>query len=85
MFQFQEATLHQTLESYVEPLYGKEAVLQMRKVFNEVLDDTGKTLRENKRLSQKKQALDNLNATYRQAMLDLQNKWNQQFAAVEEK
>lgn len=78
-------TLHQTLESYVEPLYGKEAVLQMRKVFNEVLDDTGKTLRENKRLSQKKQALDNLNATYRQAMLDLQNKWNQQFAAVEEK
>lgn len=69
-------TRHQTLESFVEPLYGKEAVLQMRKAFNEVLESTGQTLRENKRLSQKKQQLQELNGYYRQAMLNLQQKWN---------
>ncbi len=81
----QMITTHQTLESYVEPLYGKEAVLQMRKVFNDVLEKTGNTLREKKRLSQKKQILDQLNADYRQAMLDLQQQWNQQLLTVQEK
>jgi hypothetical protein len=67
------------LESFVEPLYGKEAVLQMRKAFNDVLENTGQTLRENKRLSQKKQQLQELNGYYRQAMLNLQQKWNAEF------
>jgi len=78
-------TTHQTLESYVEPLYGKEAVLQMRKVFNDVLEKTGRTLREKQRLSQKKQILEGLNAAYRQQMLELQKNWNLKLAAAEKK
>lgn len=78
-------TIHQNLESYVESLYGKEAVLQTRKIFNEILDETGDTLRQNSRLSQKKQILENLNTSYRQKILDLQKKWNLETIDSEDK
>lgn len=67
---------HQKLEERVEALYGKDAVLAARKVFNRLLEEGGKTLRENARLSQKKRAAAHLNQHYRQSLLDLQQQWN---------
>lgn len=69
-------TAHQRLEERVEKLYGKEAVLASRKVFNRLLDESGRALRENARLSQKKSTLAHLNGHYRQSMLALQSQWN---------
>ena len=67
---------HRQLEEQVEMLYGKDAVLQARTVFNHCLEETGKALRENARLSQKKRALAHLNEHYRQSLLALQQQWN---------
>ena len=69
-------TTHQTLEKQIEILYGKDAVLQARKVFNQLLTECGQTLRENTRLSQKKTALNRLNEHYGQTLLSLQQQWN---------
>lgn len=68
---------HRVLEERVETLYGKDAVLQARGVFNHCLEETGKTLRENARLSQKKRALTHLNQHYKHNLLTLQKRWNE--------
>ena len=71
-------TTHQTLEEQIETLYGKDAVLQARAVFIHCLEETGKALRENARLSQKKRALAHLNKHYRDSLLALQKRWNKE-------
>ena len=71
-------TTHQVLEEQIETLYGKDAVLQARKVFNQLLTECGQTLRENTRLSQKKTALSRLNEHYGQTLLSMQQQWNAQ-------
>ena len=73
-------TTHQQLENRIEYLYGKEAVLQARKPFNRLLEDAGNTLRENMRLSQKKNTLQRFNIHYKDSLLDLQERWNKDLA-----
>ncbi|MBR3632583.1 MAG: hypothetical protein IKN49_05960 [Elusimicrobiaceae bacterium] len=75
-------TTHQQLENRIEYLYGKEAVLQARKPFNRLLEDAGNTLRENMRLSQKKNTLERFNAHYKDSLLDLQEQWNKELAQM---
>lgn len=70
---------HQTLENYIERLYGKEAVLESRKVFNQLLTEVGSTLRENMRLGQKKSSLQRFNQQYMGNMRLLQQQWNLQY------
>lgn len=74
-------TAHQKLESRIEALYGKDAVLASRKVFNRYLEEGGKTLRENARLSQKKRGMAHLSEHYRESMLALQRQWNEALEA----
>ena len=67
---------HQDLEKQVEKLYGKEAVLQMREVFNRYLDESAAALEENTRLSRKKRELEHLREHYADRLLELQARWN---------
>lgn len=67
---------HQDLEKQVEKLYGKEAVLQMREVFNRYLDESVAALEENTRLSRKKRELEHLREHYADRLLELQARWN---------
>ena len=67
---------HQDLEKQVEKLYGKEAVLQTREVFNRYLDESAAALEENTRLSRKKRELEHLREHYADRLLELQARWN---------
>ena len=67
----------QQLETRIEFLYGKDAVLQARKAFNRTLDEMETALRENNRLSRKKAELERLNGFYRQEILTSQKRWNE--------
>ena len=77
-------TQHQKLEQYIEPLYGKDAVLQTRKVFNQLLQQGGMVLRENMRLSEKKKSLEFLNKQYSHKMLELQKQWNEEIGVAQD-
>ncbi len=67
---------HQKLESTLETLYDKDAVLQARPVFNRLLEETEVVLRANTPLSQKKNSIKRLNAIYKEDLLSLQRQWN---------
>ena len=67
---------HQQLEQTIERLYGKEAVLQAREVFTNVRGEVEKILQTNMHLTQKKAALEQLNAEYKRQILALQANWN---------
>lgn len=66
----------QQLEKYIEPLYGKDAVLAARKVFNRFLEEYLKCWQENARLSQKRRTTQYLNEQYKQTLAALQQQWN---------
>lgn len=66
----------QRLEKYIEPLYGKDAVLAARKVFNRFLEEYLKCWQENARLSQKRRTTQYLNEQYKQTLAALQQQWN---------
>ncbi len=72
----------QRLEKYIEPLYGKDAVLAARKVFNRFLEEYLKCWQENARLSQKKRATQYLNEQYKQTLAALQQQWNAAWEAA---
>jgi len=71
---------HQEFEKEVETLYGKNAVLQTREVFNHLLAETQKVLQTNMYLSHKKTLLEYLNADYRRKILALQAQWNEELS-----
>ena len=71
---------HQDFEKEIETLYGKNAVLQTREVFNHLLSETQKVLQTNMYLSHKKTLLEYLNNDYRQKMLALQTQWNEELS-----
>lgn len=66
----------QQLETDIEFLYGKDAVLQARKAFNRTWSEMESALQENARLSRKKAVLERLNDFYRQEILASQKRWN---------
>lgn len=66
----------QELETRVERLYGKQAVLQMRQPFNQTVDEAVRILQENMRVSQKQASLRRLNEQYKTQILFLQKQWN---------
>lgn len=67
---------HQKLENQIEQLYGKQAVLQARKPFNQLLEDTEITLQEDMRLSQKKNTLARFNHHYQESIGSLLQQWS---------
>lgn len=67
-------------EQTLESLYGKNAVLQARGVFNTIREQTDKELQLNRRLNQKKETLAYLNEDYKRKIVDLQTTWNQEFS-----
>ena len=67
---------HQKLENHIEELYGKEAVLQARKPFTQLLEDAEITLKEDMRLSQKKNTLARFNHHYQENIASLLQQWN---------
>ena len=69
---------HRGVEKQIETLYGKDAVLQAREVFNQCFEEADRVLKENARLSQKKRILAHLNEHYKQSLLVLQKQWNEE-------
>ena len=71
---------HQDFEKEIETLYGKNAVLQAREVFNHLLAETQKVMQTNMYLSHKKTLLEYLNTDYRKKILALQTQWNEELS-----
>lgn len=67
---------HQEIEAQFEKLYGKEAVLQTRDIFEKYKDGADALVRQSGRLSQKREQLDRLGAAYREQMTALQVRLN---------
>lgn len=67
---------YQEVEARFEYLYGKEAVLEIRPFFNQILKNAAAVGAANTRLSYKKEELARLNAIYRQKLAAMQNNFN---------
>lgn len=67
---------HQEIEAQFEKLYGKEAVLQTRDIFEKYKNGADALARQPGRLSQKQEQLDRLGAAYREEMTALQVRLN---------
>lgn len=68
---------HQEIERAFEKLYGKEAVLQTREIFERYLNAAEKLFAAPGRLSECTEKLDGLNGLYREEMTALQVKLNE--------
>ena len=73
---------HQRIEKQFEKLYGKQAVLQTRPLFDPYLNGLEHLLHTPQRLSEKQQALEKLGDTYRQAMTAFQTRLNEEAEAT---
>lgn len=69
----------QNLEKYLEPLYGKDAVLSARRLFGSYLDESEKVLNAQARLSAKKQALTHLHTDFHERLNAAQTQWNAKY------
>ena len=67
---------HQEIEGQFEKLYGKEAVLQTRDIFEKYKNGADALVRQPGRLSHKLEQLDALGAAYREQMTALQVRLN---------
>ena len=67
---------YQEVEARFEYLYGKEAVLEIRPFFNQILKNAAAVGAADTRLSYKKEELARLNAIYRQKLAVMQNNFN---------
>ena len=67
---------YQEAETRFEYLYGKEAVLELRPFFNQILKNAAAVGAANTRLSYKKEELARLNAIYRQKLAAMQHNFN---------
>ena len=67
---------HQAIEQQFEKLYGKEAVLKTRNLFEPYLEETDELLGSTGRLSEKKARLEEIGAAYRQQVTALQVQLN---------
>lgn len=67
---------HQEIEAQFEKLYGKEAVLQTRDIFEKYKNGADALVHQPGRLSHKQEQLDTLGAAYREQMTALQVRLN---------
>lgn len=67
---------HQRVEQQFERLYGKDAVLKTRDIFESYLDETDNLFQKKSRLSEKMAKLDELGSKYRQEITALQVQLN---------
>ncbi|MBR4356185.1 MAG: hypothetical protein IKP96_06465 [Elusimicrobiaceae bacterium] len=68
---------HQEIEKRMEALYGKEAVLKSRKMFEPYLKGVDDIFQTPQRLKQAQQKLNQLGETYRREMTDFQTQLNE--------
>ena len=68
---------HQKVEKQFETLYGKEAVLQTREIFEPYLKGITPLFESKERISEKQKKLDELGEIYRQKMTQLQGHLNE--------
>lgn len=73
----------QDLEKYLEPLYGKDAILSARRLFGSYLDASEKVLNAQARLSTKKQALAHLHTDFHERLKAAQTQWNAKYLPSE--
>lgn len=71
---------NQVIEKKIETLYGREATLQARKLFNGILEDATKVARTNTRVSYKREEINRLNKIYQDNMAKLQARFNKNLA-----
>lgn len=76
---------YQALEERIETLYGKEAVLKVRPLFNQILENASNVARTPTRVSYKKEELARLNKIYQEKISNMQEEFNKQLDAKRRK
>lgn len=68
---------YQAVEARFERLYGKEAALEIRPLFNQILKNAAAVGAADTRLSYKREELARLNKIYKQQLADMQTRFNE--------